>query len=540
MRGQIGEIMLFNRALSDADRTIVDNYLGLKYFQFAITIDLPATTTSTNGFAVTYTFAAGAGSAHGFSLQWQENGTNILGATNSTYTTPILAPGDNGDTFDVQVTLPNGSFVYSTTNTLTVLNVAPYVTWAGIPIWNMNQVFVVFDEAVDPATATTAINYSLNNGASVLSAAIGDAPNKVVLTTSPLTWNANPGFYLLTVENVKDLFGNTILTSSTAVGLYPNAALWVRADTGVTTDAGTNTVNQWNDMSGNNNHFYAGAGSPVEPQLVANAWGDPVIRFNTTDTVTNYMIAVNSPTLGITGDMSIIAVVNTRALTGRTGHIVSKTGATSGTKNIAAPYDIYLGTSGLLFNRGNGNGTTQGINYGLYTATNGPSVGYPSVVVASETGNTVSQYLDGKAAGTGVLSGGFLESNDFDQGQQVYIGARSDYFNRLAGDLAELIVAASPITSSDAAALANYLSTRHHFVLFNPSRTNIVASVSNNQLTLSWPADHTGWQIQSNSVGLMATSAWFTVSGSTLTNQITITPAASQSNVFYRMFFQQP
>ena len=97
MRGQIAEIMLFNTALSDADRIIVDNYLGIKYFPFAITTDLPASTTSSNGFAVTYTFVAGAGSAHGFSYQWQENGTNILGATDSTYTTPILAPGDNGD-----------------------------------------------------------------------------------------------------------------------------------------------------------------------------------------------------------------------------------------------------------------------------------------------------------------------------------------------------------------------------------------------------------------------------------------------------------
>jgi hypothetical protein len=67
-----------------------------------------------------------------------------------------------------------------------------------------------------------------------------------------------------------------------------------------------------------------------------------------------------------------------------------------------------------------------------------------------------------------------------------------------------------------------------------------VVSSSNGQITLSWPADHTGWQLQSNSVGLMATSAWFTVPGSTLTNQITITPVASQTNVFYRMFFQQP
>jgi len=360
----------------------------------------------------------------------------------------------------------------------------------------------------------------------------------VVLTTSPLTWNANPGFYSLTVQNVKDNFGNTIVTASTALGLYPNAALWVRADTGVTTDAGTNTVTQWNDLSGNNNTIFGGGGPTIQPQLVTNTWGDPVIRFNTTDTVTNYLIAVNSPTLGITGDMSIIAVVNPRTLNGRTGHIVSKTGPSS--KNIAAPYDFYLGTSGALLNRGNGNGTVQGINYGQYTATSGPSVGYPSIVAASETGNTVSQYVNGKGAGSGALSSGFLESNDFDQGQQVYIGARSDGFNRLAGDLSEVIVASSPMSSGDMAALGNYLSAQHHLVLFNPSPTNIVLSYSNNHMTLSWPTDHAGWQLQSNSVGLQAAGAWFPVSGSTLTNQITITPDANKTSVFYRMVFQQP
>jgi autotransporter-associated beta strand protein len=69
----------------------------------------------------------------------------------------------------------------------------------------------------------------------------------------------------------------------------------------------------------------------------------------------------------------------------------------------------------------------------------------------------------------------------------------------------------------------------------NPSRTNIVTAVSGNQLTLSWPADHTGWTLQSNSVSLLNTGAWATVSGSTTTNKIIITMDPTQTNVFYRM-----
>jgi hypothetical protein len=537
MRGQIAEIMLFNTSLSDADRATLDNYLGNKYFTFAITTDLPASTTSTNGFAVTYNFVAGAGSAHGFSFQWQENGTNLPGVTGSSYTTPILAPGDNGDKFDVEVTLPNGSKVYSTTNTLTVLAQAPYVTLAGIPIWNTNQIIVTFDHAVDSATATIAANFSLNNGASVLSAAIGDAPNKVVLSTSPLTFNANPGFYSLTLQNVQDLYGNTIVSGSTAVGLYPNAALWVRANTGVTTDAGTNTVTGWSDLSGNGNNLLSGP--PVQPQLATNAWGDPVIRFNTTDTVTNYMVASSSSSLAIVGDMSIIAAVNPRTLSGgRNGHIASKTGPPP-RGNIPAPYDYNISATAGQLLRGNGNGTVGGINFGSFSGTLTPSVGYPSLVAVSETGNTVSHYLNGQSAGSGLLSGGFLEANDFDNGNPMYIGARADGFNRLAGDLSELIVASSPMSGNEMAALANYLGAQHHFVLFNPSPTTLTFSTSGNQLTFTWPADHTGWQLQSNSVGVTATGSWFTVPGSTVTNQITITPDTTKSSVYYRMVSQQ-
>ncbi len=535
MRGQIAEIMLFNKTLSDGDRAIVDNYLGKKYFTFVITTDLPASTTSSNGFAVTYTFVAGAGSAHGFSFQWQENGTNIPGATNSTYTTPILAPSDNGDTFDVQVTLPNGSFVYSTTNTLTVLNVPPYVTWAGITIWNTNQIIMTFDEAVDPVTATTGANYSLNNGASVFSAAMGDAPNKVVLTTSPLTFNANPGFYSLTVQNVKDLFGNSIVTASTAVGLYPNAALWVRSDTSVITNA--SGVSEWDDLSGNSPPNNLQTISTLEPQLIIDANSRPAIHFVSANT--NEMDAFTSQSLAITGDMSIIAVMNFATLaSGTSGDIVSKTGS-GGQKNIAAPFDYYVGAGASLY-RGNGGALGNGISYGNFTATSAPATNSLHILVASDLGNTVHHFIDGRSAGIGLLSSGYQEANDADVGNDVTIGTRADGINRLTGDFYELIIASTAMTTSDAAAISSYLAAKYNIVLFNSNPTNIVVSSSLNQITLSWPIDHTGWQLQSNSVGLQATNAWFPVSGSTLTNQLTITPDANQTNVFYRLFLQQP
>lgn len=69
----------------------------------------------------------------------------------------------------------------------------------------------------------------------------------------------------------------------------------------------------------------------------------------------------------------------------------------------------------------------------------------------------------------------------------------------------------------------------------NPNPTNILFSVSGNQLTLSWPSSHIGWLLQSNSVGLTSTGAWVTVSGSGSTNQFTYTVDASKTSVFFRM-----
>jgi autotransporter-associated beta strand protein len=69
----------------------------------------------------------------------------------------------------------------------------------------------------------------------------------------------------------------------------------------------------------------------------------------------------------------------------------------------------------------------------------------------------------------------------------------------------------------------------------DPTPTNLTASVSGNQLTLSWPASHTGWDLQTNAVDVANPAFWFTYPGSSATNQVTVTLDPSQTNVFYRL-----
>jgi len=73
----------------------------------------------------------------------------------------------------------------------------------------------------------------------------------------------------------------------------------------------------------------------------------------------------------------------------------------------------------------------------------------------------------------------------------------------------------------------------------NPTPTNIVATVNGNQLTLSWPADHTGWrlQAQTNPPGVGLGPNWSDVSGSANVNTEPITINPTNGSVFFRMIY---
>jgi fibronectin-binding autotransporter adhesin len=70
----------------------------------------------------------------------------------------------------------------------------------------------------------------------------------------------------------------------------------------------------------------------------------------------------------------------------------------------------------------------------------------------------------------------------------------------------------------------------------NVNPTNITTSVSGGNLTLSWPADHTGWrlQVQTNSVN---GTNWVDVPGSTSVNSLVVPIGATNNAVFYRQVY---
>lgn len=72
-------------------------------------------------------------------------------------------------------------------------------------------------------------------------------------------------------------------------------------------------------------------------------------------------------------------------------------------------------------------------------------------------------------------------------------------------------------------------------VALNP--TNITADVSSNSLQLSWPSDHTGWRVETNAVDITDANSWFTLAGSSATNQLFLPYSTTDSNVFFRLTF---
>lgn len=62
---------------------------------------------------------------------------------------------------------------------------------------------------------------------------------------------------------------------------------------------------------------------------------------------------------------------------------------------------------------------------------------------------------------------------------------------------------------------------------------NLTAGVSGSTLSLSWPADHTGWWLQTQTNGLGTN--WFTVPGSSATNLMQFPIDAANGSVFYRL-----
>jgi autotransporter-associated beta strand protein len=69
--------------------------------------------------------------------------------------------------------------------------------------------------------------------------------------------------------------------------------------------------------------------------------------------------------------------------------------------------------------------------------------------------------------------------------------------------------------------------------------TNLAMSFGNNQIQLTWPTDHTGWrlQTQTNSLGVGLGTHWTTVAASTNAHQYSVPIVSTNGSVFFRLIY---
>lgn len=71
--------------------------------------------------------------------------------------------------------------------------------------------------------------------------------------------------------------------------------------------------------------------------------------------------------------------------------------------------------------------------------------------------------------------------------------------------------------------------------MVNQTPTNLVAVASDGLLTLSWPTDQVGWELQGQTNALGLSTNWATVPGSTTTNQVSLPIDPANPPVFFRL-----
>lgn len=139
--------------------------------------------------------------------------TDISGAINTSYTTPLLNLADNGTQFRVHISagdaITNSSIAVATV----VQDTTPPAIVGSGALMGATQVGISFNKAIDKVTGGTAGNYKVNGVAATAATVLANNPpgEFLVQLTVPTPVSGN---FALTVNGVKDTFGNTLNNGS--------------------------------------------------------------------------------------------------------------------------------------------------------------------------------------------------------------------------------------------------------------------------------------------------------------------------------------
>ena len=248
--------------------------------------------------------------------------------------------------------------------------------------------------------------------------------------------------------------------------------------------------------------------------------GNGILTLNTNTTYTgNTIIRGGTLAVGATGSI------------GGTTNVVIAGGATLDVSAAA----LTLGGSQTLGNSSSTAVLNGNVNASLGTVALGFASGTPSLIV---TNGTLT-----------LAPTSFLQINN--TGAPLAVGSYKLVAKATAGNVGSVTgtVPASAVVGGNglASGTTNSLQiTAGELYLavtatVNTSPTNIVSTMSGNTLTLSWPADHTGWklQVQTNTLTTGLGTNWFDwpYTDSTATNSVSVTLDPNAPSVFFHMVY---
>lgn len=159
--------------------------------------------------------------------QWFRDEVAIPGATGTALTLEETSLADHGAVFHIEAFNADGTFarIRSNAAVLSVVDDQDPPALLAIAALSdpVNRIDLLFDEPLDPATATDPANYSVA-GATVLAAVLGADARTVRLSTSPLTEDQ---VYVVEISGVTDPVGNALNRSTqvTAAMTYTELVL---------------------------------------------------------------------------------------------------------------------------------------------------------------------------------------------------------------------------------------------------------------------------------------------------------------------------
>jgi autotransporter-associated beta strand protein len=322
---------------------------------------------------------------------------------------------------------------------------------------------------------------------------------------------------------INNLAGNNTLLGVVQVEVG-GGTLPFQSDAGLLTVA--NNIQYIGGSTNGRTYQFAGAGNTLVSGVILNGDNTAPVSVSKTGTGTLTLSAANTY-LGATtinnGLLSLTGSINSTGAVSVVGGALGGNGTVNDSVTVGAAGAIAPGVGGIGTLTVNGNLALSG---GLTIDVNKS---------ASPTNDFIS--VSGTLANSGIgtvtvsnLGPALVAGNSFKLFSQPVVnggtmsvtgglGAGLGWTNNLAVDGSIAVIAVSTVAT-------------------NP--TNLVSSVSGTTLSLSWPSDHLGWFLQtqtnSRSVGLKPqTNFWFDVAGSQLITNTSITIERTNPTVFFRL-----